>query len=61
MSGADLRAADLHDTDLNGADLRAAARLTQRQLGEACSIAPKLPTGLTLNKPCPLVRRYDGG
>src|SRR5271166_1874044 len=66
LTGADLTGADLRGANLTGADLSeaklidaaqvGAASLTQRQLDEACGIALKLPTGLTMNKPCPLVR-----
>jgi uncharacterized protein YjbI with pentapeptide repeats len=53
LTGANLSVAKLWGADLTEADLTDARGLTQDQLDSACGTNAKLPTGLTLKKPCP--------
>ena len=50
---ANLEGANLNGANLSGANLSSARFMDQAQLNNACGMEVKLPTDLTLNKPCP--------
>jgi uncharacterized protein YjbI with pentapeptide repeats len=53
LNGAYLLQAHLNGADLTGAHLNGAKNLIPSQLDEVCGTGTKLPSGRTLNKPCP--------